>query len=75
MAGKKRIYRLSFKAPVGGKTDYFFGSLSAIYEAFSPQEVGCRVTRLWNVKITEANPYIGRKCTITREPLKIKKAR
>ncbi|MDR1129439.1 MAG: hypothetical protein LBK96_00465 [Prevotellaceae bacterium] len=67
MALKSYIYRVSFKEPKNGKTDYFFGSLSAIFTNFAPEDTGCRVTRLWNLKITEEKPYNGRKCTITKE--------
>lgn len=74
------IYHVSFKkAPFegegepAGKTDFFFGSLSAIYDAFSSEQIGCKVQRLWNLKITEETPYLGRKCTITKEILKRKK--
>lgn len=77
---KNYIYRVSFKKPPfegegepAGKTEFFFGSLSAIYDMFSSDEIGCKVQRLWNIKITEENPYIGRKCTITKEVLKRKK--
>jgi hypothetical protein len=68
MGGEQlHVYRVSFKKPIDGKTDYFFGSLAAIYTSFSPQEVGCKVTRLWNVKVAAGNPYIGRRCTVSKE--------
>jgi len=66
------IYRVSFKETVDGKKDYFYGSLSAIFTDFTPEKIGCKVQRLWNIKITEEKPYIGRKCTITKEPLRRK---
>ena len=73
MGARQHIYRVSFKEPKNGRTDYFYGSLSAIYTNFAPEEIGCKVERLWNVKITEYNPYFGRKCTITKECLTRKK--
>jgi hypothetical protein len=72
MTAQKHIYRVSFKEPIDGKTDYFYGSLSAIFTNFTPEEIGCKVQRLWNIKITGETPYIGRKCTITKEPLRRK---
>lgn len=72
MSDQGHIYRVSFKEPVNDKTDYFFGSLSAIYETFSAAQIGCRVSRLWNLKITPEKPYLGRKCTISKEPVKRK---
>jgi hypothetical protein len=74
MRVRNRIYKVKFKeAPIEGKTEFYFGSLAAIYDAFSCKEIGCKVTRLWNIKITEENPYIGRKCTITKEIVARKK--
>jgi hypothetical protein len=74
MTTQKHIYRVSFKEPVNGKMDYFFGSLAAIYTEFSPEQIGCKVTRLWNVGVTTNNPYRGKKCTITAESFKRKGA-
>jgi hypothetical protein len=73
MTAQGHIYRVSLKEPIDGKTDWFYGSLSAIFTNFTPEEIGCGVRRLWNLKITEDNPYIGRKCTISKEPLSRKK--
>jgi hypothetical protein len=73
MTAQKHIYRVSFKEQIDGKNDYFYSSLSAIFTNFTPEQIGCGVRRLWNIKVTEENPYIGRKCTITREPLVRKK--
>lgn len=73
MSTKSYIYKVEFKEPINNKTSYFFGSLSAIFVDFTPAEIGCKVTRLWNIGITEKSPYIGRKCTISKEPLARKK--
>jgi hypothetical protein len=73
MGLKNSIYRVSFKEPIDGKADWFYGSLAAIFTNFTPEEIGCGVRRLWNVKITEERPYRGRKCTITKEHLTRKK--
>jgi hypothetical protein len=73
MNSKTYVYKVSLKEPIDGKPDYIFGSLSAIYDTFTPYQIGCKVQRLWNIKITEDNPYIGRKCTITKELLHRKK--
>ena len=70
------IYRVSFKEPpltVDGipaeKNEYFFTSLAAIYDQFSKEDIGCQVSRLWNLKIAPDNPYRGLKCVITKEPV------
>jgi hypothetical protein len=73
METRSHIYKVSFKEPKNGKTDYFFSSLSAIFTLFTPEEIGCRVTQLWKLRITGQKPYRGRKCTITKEPLNRKR--
>lgn len=73
MREQEYIYRVSFKEPpydfYGKQCDFFFTSLAAIYDQFSKDEIGCQVSRLWNLKITPDNPYRGRKCIITKEPV------
>ena len=73
----EQIYRVSFNEPpadfYGEQCDFFFTSLAAIYDQFDKQEIGCQVERLWNLKISPDKPYVGRKCTITKEPLGRKK--
>ncbi len=72
------IYRVAFSEPPlsdGERRDFFFYSLSAIYETFSAEQIGCRVSRLWNLGIAQGNVYQGRRCTITKEPITRKKRR
>lgn len=76
MSEQEYIYRVSFKEPpilvegsAAEKTDFFFTSLTAIYDQFGKRDIGCQVSRLWNLKITPDNPYRGRKCVITKEPI------
>ena len=66
------IYRVAFnELPIQGddRREFFFSSLSAIYETFTDEQVGCKVTRLWNLGVSQGNPYDGKLCQITREPL------
>lgn len=63
----RKVYKVEFSEPVNGKRDYYFGSLSAIYDVFTPDQVGCKVSRLWNVGITQERPYTGKKCRISVE--------
>lgn len=68
----EQIYRVSFKEPPfkdDARSDFYFTSLSAIYEQFTPEQIGCKVENLWNLKISTDKPYFGRKCTITKELL------
>lgn len=66
------IYRVEFKEPPlsdDERTEFFFHGLSAIYEMFTAEQIGCKVTRLWNIGVSHGNPYEGRRCRITKEPI------
>lgn len=72
------IYRVDFnEPPIDGdpRTDFFFHSLAAIYEVFTAEQIGCKVTRLWNIGLSHGNSYEGRRCRITKEPISRKKRR
>lgn len=60
------IIKVQFFKPVDGKTDYYFGSLKAIYERFTPEQIGCNVERLWSSNITPDNPKATSKCIISK---------
>ena len=52
---KDHIYRVAFKEPPiegNDRTDFFYTSLSAIYEEFTPEQIGVRVSRLWNIGVS-----------------------
>ncbi len=76
MAGEF-IYKVAFfERPAGSPSEqkeFYFGSLAAIYEMFTPEQVGCKVENLWNNRVSEGEPYANKLCRITREPL-IRKA-
>ena len=65
-----RFIKVTFPQPVNGKTDYYFGSLAAIYDVFTEEQIGCKLTSLqakkWEYKQT-------RRCTITKLDLIRKK--
>ncbi len=66
------IYRVRFKEPPltdDPQTDFYFFSVSAIYRMFTEEQIGCKVTNLWNIRITQGTPYENSKCIITREPV------
>ena len=72
---KSSIYKVAFKAPPlsdDDKTEFFFTSLSAIFDTFTPKQVGCKVSRLWNIRVSQGQPYVGRLCQITKEEMTAK---
>lgn len=70
---RENIIRVQFREPPladqPAKTDFYFGSLAAIYEVFTPEQVGCKVERLWNAGITDGKPYANKLCIVTRETM------
>lgn len=71
---KEFIYRVKFRVPPfqarrDFRTEFFFTSLEAIYTVFTAEQVGCCVSRLWNLKVSDGVPYYSGRCEITREPL------
>jgi hypothetical protein len=65
------IYHLHFFDEAMQKQDYYFGSISAIYEVFSIKEIGIQASSLYNFKLDEkTNPiYENAKCTIRKDIL------
>jgi len=65
-----QVYKVAFKAPPlsdDDHTEFYFTSLSAIYQTFTAEQIGCKVTRLWNVGVSGGRRYENRLCVITRE--------
>lgn len=78
MAKTEYIYRVAFNEPPFEeevRTEFFFHSLTAIYEKFTTEQVGCKVTRLWNIGVSDGNEYTSRSgdVHITREPIERKR--
>lgn len=78
MGKKEYVYIVRFhKPPFAEKGDYnkyfFFTTMSAIYDLFSPEQIGCGLRRLWNTGLGKGNIYYGKLTTIRREPIMGKK--
>ncbi len=65
----KTIYHVCF----GDEEHYYFGSIAAIYEHFTPEQLGVSLSRLWSFGITLERPYKNRICTIFRGVIQRKK--
>lgn len=65
---EQNVIKVQFLKPIDGKTEYFFGSLSAIYERFTTEQIGCVMQTLWG-KISADTPYVNSKCIITKHPV------
>lgn len=68
-ANGKTIYHVSF----GDDANYYFGSLAAIFDRFTPSELGVSLSRLYCVAITPEKPYKNGKIVIRKSLLCRKK--
>ncbi len=48
---------------------YFFGSLAAIFEAFTPEQVGCTLEHLWNKDRFRNGRVITPTCIIAKHKI------
>jgi len=68
-----KVYLVTFVEPINGKTTYIFGSLSAIYTMFTEEQIGCKITNLWKVDISQESPYSNNLCKIEEKEVIRKK--
>ena len=66
---KSQIVQVHFFAPVEGKSDYYFGSLKAIYAKFTKEQVGISLDSLYTCKISQDNAKVTNKCRIIKQEL------
>lgn len=64
---KSQIVQVHFFEPVEGKTDYYFGSLKAIYAKFTKEQVGISLDSLYTCKISQDNAKVTKRCRIIRQ--------
>ena len=63
------VYHVHFFDNKMSKQDYYFGSISAIYEIFTIKQIGIQASSLYNYKLDEnTNPvYENSKCRIRKD--------
>lgn len=63
------IIKVTFFEPINGRTEYYFGSLKAIYAVFTPEQVGCTLDTLYNAHIGPGTRKASNKCYIEKQYL------
>lgn len=63
------IYHVCF----GDDNHHYFGSIAAIFDKFTPLDLGVSKSRLWAYGITDSKPYRNNKCIIYRGTIQRKK--
>lgn len=69
MSNGQTIYHVSF----GDDEHYYYGSLAAVFDHFTPSQLGVSLARLYDVAITPDKPYRNDKCIIRKGILQRKK--
>ena len=46
---------------------FLFSSLAAVFEVFSPEQIGCGLRHLYNLKVPDGSAFAGKRCIIKRE--------
>lgn len=64
-------YEVRFHDPPEGHTErsHYFFSLAAIFDHFTPSEVGGSVQTLYRAGVREGRKYEGRRCAVRRVPI------
>ena len=58
---------VEFFRKMNGRKVWYFGSLAAIYELFTPEQIGCRLETLWNNSLGYGGCKITNTCVISKE--------
>ena len=69
MAQQENIIKVQFIRPVNGQTEFYFGSLAAIYDTFSPAQIGCTLHTLWRSGIDINFSKATNNCIISKHKL------
>lgn len=60
------IIKVTFHTLVNGEREYFFTSIAAIYQHFSPAQVGAALSTLWGKHLTPDCPIVTKTCIISK---------
>lgn len=69
MAQLRKIIHVEMRRPVGGRTNFYFGSKAAIFQHFSTEQIGVTYKTLRNHGSFKDNPYCNDKCIIRQGEL------
>lgn len=68
---KSNVIKLEFDRKIDGTHIFFFGSLAAIFDHFTPEQVGCKLYQIYE----EGLPFRNNKCCITKHTVIRKKSK
>ena len=60
---------VEFFRKANGRKIWYFGSLAAIYELFTPGQIGCKLETLWNDNLDYGEYKITKQCVIYKDKM------
>lgn len=60
------LVKVQFFKAVNGSKEWYFGSMAAIYELFTAEQIGCKLETLWAARLEVGECKATRKCTVYR---------
>lgn len=56
-----------------GEDHCYFGSIAAIFDTFTPEQIGVSKSRLWSFGVEPERPYRNKTCVVRKGFIKRKK--
>ncbi len=65
----KPIYHVKFHEKINDRADYYFSSISAIFDMFTPQRIGVAQQTIYQNALKIGDEYRTKYCVIKKEQL------
>lgn len=75
MAQARKIFHVEILSPIDGQTHFYFGSKAAIFQRFTPEQIGLTYKSLRNIGSIKDRPFSNGKCIIRQGELVASNAR
>lgn len=69
MAQIRKIIHVEMLQPIDGQTHFYFGSKAAIFQRFTPEQIGLSYKMLRNIGSLKDSPFSNNKCIIRQGEL------
>ena len=65
----RKIFHVEMLTPIDGQKHFYFGSKAAIFQRFTPEQVGLSYKTLRNIGSIKDQPFSNSKCIIRQGEL------
>lgn len=69
MAQIRKIIHVEMLQPIDGQKHFYFGSKAAIFQRFTPDQIGISYKTLRNIGSLKDSPFSNNKCIIRQDEL------